>query len=148
MSVFGRLGFGWLGDKISRKLVAAMSYIMIGSGTLCFACASSMSIWLLAPFLILMGIGYGGSNALLPSLTREHFGRANFGSIYGIIEGIGTIGNIMGPAIAGWAYDNWGSYQKIWLLLAGLAVVAIISILTIAPVRDLTGPDDKAQSGQ
>jgi MFS family permease len=135
MSIFGRFGFGWLGDKLTRKLVATASFIMIGYGVLSFAYVSAMNMWLLVPFLILMGIGYGGSNALLPSLGREYFGRTHFGSIYGIIEGIGTIGAIIGPAIAGLAYDNLGSYQIIWLLLAGLAVVAIISVFTIAPVR-------------
>jgi len=146
MSVFGRFGFGWLGDKLNRRLVAATSFIMIGSGVLCFAYASTMSIWLLVPFLVLMGIGYGGSNALLPSLGREYFGRTNFGSIYGLMEGIGAIGAIIGPTLAGWAYDNWGSYQIIWLLLAGLAVVAMISVFTITPVRNVTELDDKAQS--
>jgi len=134
MSIFGRLGSGWLGDKFNRRLVATTSFIMIGSGVLCFAYASTMSIWLLVPFLVLMGIGYGSSNVLLPSLGREYFGRTNFGSIYGLMEGIGTIGGITGPAIAGWAYDNWGSYQTIWLLLAGLSVVAIISVFTITPI--------------
>ena len=148
MSVSGRLGFGWLGDKVNRRLVATTSFIMIGSGVLCFAYASTMSIWLLVSFLVLMGIGYGGTNALLPSLAREYFGRTNFGSIYGIIEGIGTIGAIIGPAIAGWAYDNWGSYHIIWLVFAGLAIVAIISVFTITPVRNLTELDDKTQSGQ
>jgi len=135
ISVPGRLGFGWLGDRYNRRLAATASFIMIGSGMLCFASVSDMNIWWLIPFIVLVGIGYGGSNALLPSLGREHFGRTKFGSIYGIVEGIGTIGNMMGPVIAGWAYDNWGSYQKIWLLLAGLAVFAITSVFTIAPVR-------------
>ena len=107
-----------------------------------------MNIWLLVPFLVLMGIGYGGSNALLPLLGRAYFGRTNFGSIYGIMESIGTIGGIIGPALAGWAYDNWGSYQIIWFLLAGLAVIAIISVSTITPVRNLMGPDDITQSGR
>lgn len=145
MSVFGRLGFGWLGDKFSRRLVATTSFIMTGAGVLCFAYASNNSLWLLVPFIILMGIGYGGSNALLPSLAREHFGRTNFGSIYGIMEGIGTIGMMTGPAIAGLAYDNWGSYQTIWILLAGLALIAIISVSTIAPVRSPVELDDKVQ---
>ncbi|MBU2534594.1 MAG: MFS transporter [Chloroflexi bacterium] len=145
MSVSGRLGFGWLGDKFSRRLVATASFIMTGLGVLCFAYASSNSLWLLVPFIILMGIGYGGSNALLPSLAREYFGRTNFGSIYGIMEGIGTIGMMIGPAIAGLAYDRWGSYQTIWLLLAGLAVVAIIAVSTITPVRSPTEPGDKVQ---
>lgn len=135
VSIFGRLSFGWLGDKFGNRLVAVAGFIMMGSGILCFAYTSTMSIWLLVPFLVLMGIGYGGSNVVLPSLGREHFGRTNFGSIYGIMEGIGTIGGIIGPAMAGWAYDNWGSYQVIWLLLAGLAVVAIILVSTVTPVR-------------
>jgi len=148
MSIFGRLGFGWLGDRFNRRLIATTSFIMIGSGLLCFAYASAMSIWLLVPFLVLMGIGYGGTNTLLPSLGREYFGRTNFGSIYGLMEGIGTIGGIIGPAIAGWAYDNWGSYQIIWLLFAGLAVVAIISVSTVTPIRNVMELDDKAQSGR
>ena len=146
MSIFGRLGFGWLGDKFNRRLAGTTSFIMLGSGVLCFAYASTMSIWLLVPFLVLMGIGYGGSNALLPLLGRAHFGRTNFGSIYGIMEGIGTIGGIIGPALAGWAYDNWGSYQIIWFLLAGLAVVAIIAVFTIAPVGSTVELNDKLQT--
>jgi len=148
MSIFGRLGFGWLGDKFSRRLAATASFIMIGVGVLCFAYASTLSIWLLVPFLVLLGIGYGGSNALLPALGREHFGRANFGSIYGLMEGIGTIGGIIGPAAAGWSYDNWGSYQIIWLLLAGMATIAIILVFTIAPLRNPLEPDDRSQPGR
>ncbi len=148
MSVLGRLGFGWLGDKSNRRLIATASFMMIGSGVLCFAYASTAGIWLLVPFLVLMGIGYGSTNALLPPLAREYFGRANFGSIYGVIEGIGTVGNMVGPVIAGWAYDNWGSYQTIWLLLAGLAIIATILVFTITPVRNLAGPDDKTKSGR
>jgi MFS family permease len=137
ISIFGRLSFGWLGDKISKRLVATTSFIMISCGVFCFAYASNMRLWLLVPFLVLLGIGYGGTNAILPSLGREHFGRTNFGSVYGLMEGIGTIG----ATLAGWAYDNWGSYQIIWLLLAGLAVVAMVSIFTITPVRNVMKPD-------
>jgi MFS family permease len=143
MSVFGRLGFGWLGDKISKKMVATASFIMIGTGLLCFAYAATFSVWLLAPFLILMGIGYGGSNSLLPLMGREYFGRTHFGSIYGVMEGIGTIGGIIGPALAGWAYDNQGSYQPIWLLMAGLSVIAITLIHTITPVKGSAEPEVK-----
>jgi OFA family oxalate/formate antiporter-like MFS transporter len=145
MSIPGRLSFGWFGDKFNKRSVAATSFIMIGCGVFCFAYASNMRIWLLVPFLILLGIGYGGTNAILPALGREYFGRAKFGSIYGLMEGIGTIGAIIGPTLAGWAYDSLGSYQIIWLLMAGLAVAALISVFTIAPVNNVMKRDDKAQ---
>jgi MFS family permease len=78
-------------------------------------------------------------------LGREYFGRAKFGSIYGLMEGIGTIGAIISPTLAGWAYDSLGSYQIIRLLMAGLAVAALISVFTIAPVNNVMKRDDKAQ---
>ena len=136
MSILGRLGFGWLGDKFNRRRVATVSFIMMGCGLFFFGYASTANSWMLVPFLVLFGIGYGGSNALRLSLVREYFGRTNFGTILGLIVGISAIGGIIGPTLAGWAYDNWGSYQVIWFLLAVLAIVAVISVLTITPVRD------------
>jgi len=135
MSITGRLGLGWLGDKFDKRLMAVGSIAIMGCGVLFFGYASTANMWTLVPFLVLFGIGYGGSNALRPSLVREYFGRTNFGSIFGLIVGISAIGGIIGPTLAGWAYDNWGSYQVIWFLLAGLAMVALISVLTIGPVR-------------
>jgi len=133
-SIGGRLGLGWLGDKLDRRLVAAGGFAMIGLGLLCFGYVSTGTIWRLIPFLVLFGIGYGGNNALRPSLTREYFGRTTFGTIFGLIIGLGAFGSIIGPTVAGWAYDNWGSYQGIWFIFAGLAIVAVISVLTIPPV--------------
>ncbi len=144
MSIIGRLSFGWFGDKFSKRAVAATSFVMMSCGVFCFAYASNTEIWLLVPFLVLLGIGYGGTNAILPALGREYFGRTNFGSIYGLMEGIGTIGAVIGPTLAGWAYDSLGSYQIVWLSLAGLAVVAIASVLTITPVRNVMKPDASA----
>jgi len=131
MSICGRVGFGWLGDRINRRLVAAGTFTMMVFGSLFFGYAATAGIWLLVPFLILFGIGFGGSNILRPSLTTEFLGRANFGTFFGLIIGINMIGNILGPFMAGLAFDNWGSYQYIWFLFAGLAVISVISVLTI-----------------
>jgi len=130
MSVAGRLGLGSLGDRLDRRLVAACAYALMGLGALCFACAPGGGTWLLVPFLVLFGIGYGGNNALRPSLTREYFGRASFGAVFGLIIGINMLGGFIGPPAAGWVFDTWGSYQSMWLVLAGLAAVAMVTILT------------------
>ena len=52
-----------------------------------------------------------------------------------MLIGIGAVGGIAGPTLAGWAYDNWGSYQLIWLLLGGISFLPVISALTIRPVK-------------
>ena len=144
MSIGGRLGFGWLGDKTDKKRVLMAAFAMIGLGSLCFGYASVGGAWLLIPFLVLFGIGYGGSNALRPSLLREYFGRASFGTIFGLIIGINMLGGIIGPTLAGWSFDNWGSYHGIWFVFAGLATAALTAIFTMPPVSVTSGVADKA----
>jgi MFS family permease len=134
-SIAGRLGFGWLADRSSRKLVSAVGFCMMSLGLACFASVNFGGFWLLIPFLILFGIGYGGLNVMRPALVQEYFGRSNFGTIFGIIIGVSMAGSIGGPAVAGWAYDNWGSYQGMWFLMALVPVAAMVAMLLMSPSR-------------
>jgi len=145
-SIIGRLGLGWLGDKFDRKQIAAAAFAMMGLGTFCFGYIASAGTWLLIPFFTFFCIGYGGSVALRPSLTRDFFGRLNFGSVFGLLMGLSMLGGLIGPPLAGWVYDNWGSYQNIWFVFAGLAVVGCILMLTIPSISATTQPSDKAQT--
>jgi MFS family permease len=140
ISVGGRVSFGCIGDRIDKKQVAAVAFAMIGLGSLCFGSASILGSWLIIPFLILFIIGYGGNIALRPSLVRKYFGRKDFGTVFGLVMGIGVLGNMIGPPLAGWVFDNWGSYQGIWFVFAGLALTAMLSILTVSPVRGVVRP--------
>ncbi len=141
-SIAGRLGLGWFGDRFNKKVVTALGFATMGLGLFCFGYAPNAGMWLLVPFLILFGFGYGGINAMRPSMVREYFGRANFGAVFGLIMGIGMIGSIVGPTLAGWAYDTWGSYQGIWFILAGTPGAALVAILTITPVRRTVEPGE------
>ena len=128
-SIIGRLGFGWLGDIIDKKYALAMVYCFLGMGTLAFSIAHVK--WLVLPFLLLFCPGLGGSASLRGAVVREYFGRASFGSLFGIIMGVAAIGGIIGPSVAGWTFDNWGTYQPIWLFFAGTAAVAVVWILRL-----------------
>jgi MFS transporter, OFA family, oxalate/formate antiporter len=136
-SVIGRLGLGWLADRYDRRVVAAVAFGLIGLGVLLFAQASAKQLWIVVPFLFLVGIGYGGGNALRPTLVRQFFGRANFGTVFGLMMGIGAIGSIIGSTLPGWVYDHWGRYQGIWYLLASLAIVSVVMVLSV-PLKTVT----------
>ena len=71
-----------------------------------------------------------------PSRQRAiYFGRAHFGTIFGFITGINSIGAITGAPLVGWVFDTWGSYQGVWGLLTGISVVAVILVMTTARVK-------------
>ena len=139
ISVGGRLGFGWLGDRVDRRRLTAIAFAMMGFGLVCFGYASTGGVWLLVPFAVIYGIGYGSSVTLRPTLVREYFGRANFGKILGWMVGINMLGGIAGPPLAGWLYDTWGSYQGTWFIFVGVALLSLLSILAVRPVRVETG---------
>jgi len=130
LSISGRLGFGWLGDKLDKRWVAAGAFAAMGLGSLCFGYASSDGTWLLVPFLVLFGIGYGGNSTMRATLLQEYFGRSKFGAIFGFAMGIMMLGQAIGAPLAGWVFDTWGSYQGIWLVFAGLAAIALVLVAT------------------
>ena len=134
-SIAGRLGFGWLGDRLDKRRVIAGALAMMCGGLLCLALLSSGVLWLLVPFIILLGIGYGGNNTLRASVIREFFGRRNFGAIHGFMIGVMALGGIAGPPLAGWVFDNWQNYQPIWFVFAGLALAAIPVVLTTPTIN-------------
>jgi MFS family permease len=135
ISVGGRLSFGWFADKFTRRRIAATAYVMMTLGLLCFGSLAIYGLWFLVPFLLLFGIGYGGSNALRPALVTEYFGRSKFGSIFGLMVGINALGGILGPPLAGWVFDTWGSYQGIWFVYAIVGIGAVLSVAGISRAR-------------
>ena len=136
MSVSGRFGLGWLGDKFSkrRKQLTVSTLSLLALSLLCFEFIASGWVWLLVPFIVLFGFSYGGNVTMVGVLLREYFGLGNFGTIIGFMWGILMLGNMAGPPIAGWVFDNWGSYQGVWLAFAGTTFVGAVITLMIPPV--------------
>ena len=124
LSIIGRFGFGWLGDYYDKKHVMMLTLGLIILGILAFSFMHMR--WMIVPFLLLFPLGHGGSMVLRGSILREYFGRNSFGKMIGIIMGSSSIGGIVGPTLAGWSYDTWGSYQHIWYVFAGLLIIALI----------------------
>jgi len=132
LSVGGRFGFGWFADRYVAKRLATFALIMLTLGLACFEFVSLERTWLLVPFLVFLGVGYGGNNTMVGVLLRGHFGRGNFGTIMGFAWGLLMVATMIGPPIAGWVFDHWGSYQGTWLVMAGGTIIGAI-IMTMMP---------------
>ncbi len=137
LSMVGRIGFGWLADRFNKKRLVVIGLIMLTLSLLCFEYTSFGWTWLLVPFLISFGVGYGGNLTMLGVLMKDHFGRKNFGTIIGLAWAVLMVGNVAGPPLAGWAFDTWGSYQNVWLALSGLTTIGAV-IMAFAPPASKT----------
>ena len=135
VSIGGRLGSGWLGDRFDKRRVATGCFAMICLGLLFFSYVPSIGAWLLIPFIILFSTGYGGIPTIRAALVREYFGRSKIGTINGSMMGIMALGSIGGPVAAGWIFDRWGSYSAAWLVFACIIFAGLIIIATTPPVH-------------
>ncbi len=130
ISIGGRIGFGWLGDRFDKRWVAASGLASMSLGLLFFSYLTGDAIWLVVPFIILFGIGYGSIHTMRAALTRELFSRESYGTVFGLMTTVMMVGNVSGSPLAGWVFDRWGSYQGIWLIFALVALLALISVAT------------------
>ena len=128
-SIIGRFGFGWLGDVFDKKYVMVWALFLMGLGMLAFCYVQVTGVVFL--FLLLFAPGYGGGMVIRGAILREYFGRDSFGKMIGILMGFGSIGGIIGPTLAGWAFDTLGSYNIIWLVFCGIIGLAIWLMLRI-----------------
>jgi len=128
-SIIGRFFFGWLGDVFDKRYVMAWTFCIISLGMLAFCYVQV--IWVVFVFLLLFSPGYGGSMVLRGAILREYFGRNSFGKMIGITMGSASIGGIIGPTVAGWAFDTFESYHLVWLVFCGLSGLAIHLALKI-----------------
>jgi MFS family permease len=132
VSVLGRFGFGWFGDVFDKRYTLASTLCLIGLGMLAFSYVQQG--WLLLIFIIPFSLGWGGSAVLSRTIVREYFGRHSFGKMVGIAMGIGSLGGIIGPVLAGWTFDTMRSYHFVWLVLCGFSVLSVWLSLRMKPL--------------
>jgi OFA family oxalate/formate antiporter-like MFS transporter len=128
-SIIGRLALGWLGDVFEKRYVMALAFGLMSVGMLIF-CYVQIG-WMILLFLLLFPPSFGGTMVLRGSILREYFGRDSLGKMLGIVMGSASIGGIIGPTLAGWVFDSWGSYQFIWVAFSAFTAIAIMLVLKI-----------------
>ncbi|MFC1990667.1 MFS transporter [Chloroflexota bacterium] len=134
-SAVGKFLFGFLCDRIDPKYSAAIMYGLMTCSLIIMVEARSMTqLWLYA---VLQGLAQGGWAPTLAMLTLRYFGTKHYGTVLGTVHLIFFIGTSIGPMIAGFVYDQIGSYRPVLLALAAVNLISIPFISFIRKPRNL-----------
>ena len=132
-SAMGKLLFGYLCDNIDPKYAAAISYILVAFSLVAMIQASSIVyVWVYAA---LMGLGMGGWAPNLAMLAVHYFGLKHLGSVLGALYMFFLAGEAIGPVVAGFVYDQTGSYRLILMVFSALCLVSIPVMVIIRRPR-------------
>lgn len=108
-STLGRFILGSAADRLGRD--KAFAATMAFSGLALLYWMSVTTFWPLAAFAVAFGIFYGGFVALAPAMIVDLFGLKAAGSIIGVLYTSVAASTLLGPTLAGVAFDRFGSYS-------------------------------------
>lgn len=132
VSMFGRFLMGTANDRIGGKRSLVICFIMLLCGLVLLQVASEA--WVLFLFAAVYGLALGGFFTVMSPTVAELFGIGSHGELFGIAVFIGTLGGSIGPLLAGRIFDVTGSYQAVFLVLTGLAVLGLVLITMLRPL--------------
>ncbi len=112
---------GFIGDKIPKNIALCVFGCVQAFGVL-IALRMESVYW--APiFIIVYGLGFGARIPLGSAIRGEYFGRRVFGKVLGFSMMPMFLMMMFGPLFAGWMYDNSGSYDTAFIILAAIGFV-------------------------
>ena len=132
-SLVGRLLMGWLADRIEKKFVMLLIYLIVAASIPLLFLASSRSFLYL--FAILFGIGLGGDYMIIPLMAAELFGVKVLGRLMGVVLTADGVAEALAPVIVAKTRDNTGSYAIGFSILIVLAFVGATAV-GLLPKRD------------
>jgi sugar phosphate permease len=126
-SLVGRLGMGWLADRIPKKYVMLLIYLLVAAAIpVLFLTGTRAAIYL---FAVVFGIGLGGEYMVIPLMAAELFGVHVLGRVMGIVLAADGVGEAVAPWLVGRMRDAAGSYTSGFAALIGCALVGAVAIL-------------------
>jgi len=131
-SMFARFLMGTANDRIGGKRSLVICFIMLLCGLVLLQVAREA--WMLFLFAAVYGFALGGFFTVMSPTVAEFFGIGSHGELFGIAVFIGTLGGSIGPLLAGRIFDVTGSYQAVFLVLTGLAVLGLVLITMLRPL--------------
>jgi MFS family permease len=133
VSIAGRLTIGTLVDRLGGRRSLMICFVILLAS---FALLQSFQVgWMLFVFAAVYGFAHGGFFTVMSPTLAEFFGTGSHGVIFGIVLFSGMMGGAAGPLLAGTLFDTSGSYQVVFMILTGMAVVGLLMAYTLRPMR-------------
>ena len=125
-SLAGRLFMGWLADRVAKKRVMILIYLIVAAAIPPLFYAPTPAA--LKVFAFVFGIGLGGDYMIIPLMAAELYGVAIMGRVMGVVLTADSVAESVVPMIVAGLRDSTGSYGPGFMVLVGLAAIGAIAV--------------------
>jgi len=134
ISGIGRIGGGYLLDRLDYRLVLAVVAAMMGVGLLYLQVVAVKTVWATLPFAVMFGVSFGCLVPMRGAVGSIMFGTRAIGGVLGILQGGPIAAGVIGPLVMGLIFDLNGNYSvAIWGLIVISALMVPLSLAMASP---------------
>ncbi len=141
----GKAGGGWLADRIEPRKTLGLMSLMLAAGLLVLLFwHAEIALYF---YVILLGVGFGGSMTQTSATLANYYGRKNLAAIMGLVHGTAALLGALSTTMTGVIRDYAGTYVPAFVVMLVLAVMgAGCAFLAPIPQRkvetlDVPAPD-------
>jgi MFS family permease len=127
-AIAGRLGTGFLLDRLRANMVGAGIFCLPVMACLTFLFAGPEAAFLAAA---LIGLTVGAEVDVIVYLATRHFGLKAFGALYGGLLVALSLGTALGPLAANEVYDATGDYDGFFWGAIGCMAVSVVCLASL-----------------
>lgn len=124
-NIFGCLLFGSWSGKYSKKKLLGIIYLL-RAVAICAFMLIPMTTTTVYLFSMVTGFLWLATVPATSGLVAQMFGLKHMGTLYGIVFLNHQIGSFFGVWLGGYLFDQTGSYDVVWWLASGLALLTAI----------------------
>jgi MFS family permease len=131
----GRVVVGYVADRFSKKNIMALFYLILAAAIpLLFMAHKPAALW---GFALVFGFAMGADYMLIPLVTAECFGLAALGRLLSLIIMADSLGQFLGPVVAGKIFEATHSYNLAWGIITMAGILGAVAIYAVSPRRRL-----------
>jgi nitrate/nitrite transporter NarK len=136
ISGIGRIGGGYLLDRIDYRLVLAVVAAMMGFALLYLQVVAVKTVWATLPFALMFGVSFGCLVPMRGAVGSIMFGTRAIGGVLGLLQGGSIAAGVIGPLVMGIIFDLNGNYSAaIWGLIVISALMIPMSLAMASPAE-------------
>ncbi|HET7005073.1 MAG TPA: MFS transporter [Candidatus Binatia bacterium] len=134
ISGIGRIGGGYLLDRMDYRIVLAVVAGMMGFALLYLQVVPVGTVWATLPFALMFGVSFGCLVPMRGAVGSIMFGTRTIGGVLGLLQGGPIAAGVIGPFVMGLIFDLHGNYSVgIWGLIVISALMMPLSLAMASP---------------
>jgi len=134
ISGIGRIGGGYILDKMDYRVVLAAVAAMMALSLLYLQLVNANTVPATLPFALMFGVSFGCLVPMRGTVGSIMFGTRAIGGILGLLQGGPVAAGVVGPLIMGIIFDLNGNYSAgIWGLIVISALLVPLSLAMSSP---------------